>query len=209
MKKFIRKPNILLKQEANIEYANFYENYHKKFKNKFSYLQDNLYLSILDKLFLKKYSFLDVGCGSGISYRLLNNYKDILGVDFSKTMIQLANKKNFKKNIKFEKISYEKFNSKLRFYDAISLSGVYGRYVSWLSSVAVIKKSYKLLKKNGILIISYVPPISLFGSLKSTFFPKSTYLISKNKIVKIFSKYKFSPFLFLETDKAFWIFFKK
>ena len=39
---------------------------------------------------------LDVGCGSGICYRLLNNYKSVLGLDFSKTMIELAEKKTLK-----------------------------------------------------------------------------------------------------------------
>jgi ubiquinone/menaquinone biosynthesis C-methylase UbiE len=88
---------MLLKQEANKAYAEHYKTFHRKFKNTSSYSIGFLYLSILDKIFLKKYNLLDVGCGSGIFYRLLNNYKSILGLDFSKTMIELAEKKTLRK----------------------------------------------------------------------------------------------------------------
>ena len=208
MKQSIIKPNILLKQEANKAYADFYKTFHRKFKNTSSYSVYFLYLSILDKIFLKKYSLLDVGCGSGIFYRLLNNYKSILGLDFSKTMIELAEKKNSKRNIRFENTSYEKFHSNSK-YDAISLSGVYGHYIPWLNSFEVIKKSHELLNKNGILIISYSPPTNLFELLKTIFCPNKTKFIKKDKIVKIFSNYRLLPIIFLSGNNTSWIFFKK
>jgi len=208
MKQSIVKPNMLLKQEANKAYADHYKTFHRKFKNTSSYPIYFLYLLILDKIFLKKYNLLDVGCGSGIFYRLLNNYKSILGLDFSKTMIELAEKKNSKKNIRFENTSYEKFHSNSK-YDAISLVGVYGHYISWLNSFSVIKKSHELLNKNGILIISYSPPTNLFELLKTIFFPNKTKFIKKDKIVKIFSNYRFLPIIFSSGNNMSWIFFKK
>jgi 2-polyprenyl-3-methyl-5-hydroxy-6-metoxy-1,4-benzoquinol methylase len=208
MKQSIIKPNLLLKQEANKAYADHYKTFHRKFKNTSSYPINFLYLLILDKIFLKKYNLLDVGCGSGIFYRLLNNYKSILGLDFSKTMIELAEKKNSKRNIRFENTYYEKFHSNSK-YDAISLVGVYGHYISWLNSFDVIKKSHELLNKNGILIISYSPPTNLFELLKTILFPNKTKCIKKDKIVKIFSNYRFLPIFFSSGNNMSWIFFKK
>lgn len=116
----------------------------------------------------KSKSLLDVGCGSGdLCYQAAKITNKTIGIDFAKGMINIANSKFKKKNLKFfadDFFSY-KLNEK---YECIAANG----FIEYLS-IPDIKKfldiSKYLLKKNGILV---------FGS--------------RNRLFNLFSLNKFS-----------------
>jgi len=87
-------------------------------------------------------NFLDIGCGTGNLVNKVFFYvkKNLSGIDFSKSMIDLANKKKikFKSNIK---------------YDVISANG-FIEYFSKKELILIFSKIKKLLTKNGKIFFS-------------------------------------------------------
>jgi arsenite methyltransferase len=102
---------------------------------------------------------LEIGCGTGSLLKLIANELEngiVEGIDFSKTMISIAKKKN-KKHISkkkaiirlgnFDELQFEK-NS----YDIIcSVNTIY----FWKSPVSTISKASDLLKTNGMMVLGF------------------------------------------------------
>jgi ubiquinone/menaquinone biosynthesis C-methylase UbiE len=102
---------------------------------------------------------LEIGCGTGSLLKLIANELEngiVEGIDFSKTMISIAKKKN-KKHISkkkaiirlgnFDELQFEK-NS----YDKIfSVNTIY----FWKSPVSTISKVSDLLKANGMMVLGF------------------------------------------------------
>ena len=100
-------------------------------------------------------NFLDIGCGTG---NLINKAsffveKNLLGIDFSKSMIDLANKKKVNERVQYECVDIFKFKSNIK-YDVISANG-FVEYFSKKELVLIFLKLRKLLKKkNGKIFFS-------------------------------------------------------
>ncbi len=124
---------------------------------------------IKDQLFFadKRGKILDVGCGSGKYLQILNGWGwDTFGIEINKKAV-LSAKENGIKNIKcgdFEKTLYNK-----NFFDVVNFSQVL-EHTS--SPTQVLKKTAKILKSGGLVVIK-VPNIdSLFFKIfKSYWFP--------------------------------------
>ena len=131
------------------------KNWSKKsdfYKNKvMNTLQErNLYVFKQFKKFKLK-SILDVGCGAGdLSFEASKIATKSLGVDFSKNMIDLANKKFKNKNLNYLNLSIFDFNTNYKF-DCVSANG-FIEYISLNDIKNFLKISSKLLNKNGYLI---------------------------------------------------------
>jgi len=102
---------------------------------------------------------LEIGCGTGSLLKLIANELEngiVEGIDFSKTMISIAKRKNKKQISKkkaiirlgnFDELQFEK-NS----YDKIfSVNTIY----FWRSPVSTISKASDLLKANGMLVLGF------------------------------------------------------
>ena len=131
------------------------KNWSKKsdfYKNKvMNTLQErNLYVFKQFKKFKLK-SILDVGCGVGdLSFEVSKIAKKSLGIDFSKNMIDLANKKFKNKNLSYLNLSIFDFNTNYKF-DCVSANG-FIEYISLNDIKKFLEASSKLLNKNGYLI---------------------------------------------------------
>jgi ubiquinone/menaquinone biosynthesis C-methylase UbiE len=102
---------------------------------------------------------LEIGCGTGsLLKRIANELENgvIEGVDFSKTMISLAKKKNKKHILKKKAIirpgNFDELQFENNSYDKIfSVNTIY----FWRSPVSTISKAFDLLKANGTIVLGF------------------------------------------------------
>nr|NQU92811.1 class I SAM-dependent methyltransferase [Bacteroidota bacterium] len=102
---------------------------------------------------------LEIGCGTGLLLKEIANDLDkgfIEGIDFSKTMVSIARKKN-KKHINNKKViiqvgDFDEFIFKENYYDKIySVNTIY----FWKNPIVTISKIFDLLKPNGMLVLGF------------------------------------------------------
>ena len=112
--------------------------------------QREIFLKLIDKYLKKKKKnyVLDAGCGAGYNSIKLKQYGKVLSIDYSNYAIQLAKKRGVK-NIK--KMNLNKISIKKKF-DLILCSGVL--YHKDIKINAVLKSFSRLLKKDGIVVIT-------------------------------------------------------
>jgi ubiquinone/menaquinone biosynthesis C-methylase UbiE len=130
------------------DYIYLKEDYYNNPKETFKFIYN-----LIKKFYKKKInSILDLGCARGewLYYiKKKTNIKNLIGVDYSRNLINDAKKKLNYYNIKFYLGSAEKIKIKKKF-DIIIASGL----ISYFDSVdKFIKKSLIHLKKNGLFII--------------------------------------------------------
>lgn len=112
----------------------------------------NLLPDINDKV------ILDIGCGAGDQCKLYSKMgaKEVLGIDISRNMINLAKKYNSFENIKYENKAIEDLEISTNQFDIITSSLVF-HYIENFD--IVLDKIYKLLKSGGYLIFSQENPL--------------------------------------------------
>lgn len=110
----------------------------------------NLY--VIDKIRkFKIKSLIDVGCGSGdLAFEASKILDKSVGIDFSKNMINLAEKKFKKKKLQYKNLNFfdYKFNER---FNCVSANG-FIEYLSLDDIKKFIKISNNMLVKNGYLI---------------------------------------------------------
>lgn len=188
------RPDPLKGVEAGYDYGAAYAVTHSDENNTLDYRFGYAWLLMLDQLLVKGYSLLDVGCGTGAYHRLLRNYGRIVGLDFSKEMIGLAN--DFKARNNLVKIDYiasrfENYASDSQF-DIVNLAGTFGWYIPWPGQIDVLARVAQLLKQDGVACFTYVPPRSKFGLLKSLMFPEKTVVLRPTAFNEMLKKSGFS-----------------
>lgn len=99
---------------------------------------------------------LDVGTGTGvlIPYILEAAGRDIaiFAVDYSEKMIENFKKKNFPENVKPFVADIQKTGLEDDYFDRITINSCYPHFDE---KPAVLKELYRILKQDGILIISH------------------------------------------------------
>ena len=135
---------------------------------------------------------LDIATGTGDIAINLSKLKDsqIIGVDISEKMLDVAGDKIRKMNItniKLELSKAEKLKYKNNFFDLISIGYGVRNFEDLING---LKESYRVLKKNGKLII-------LETSVPSNFLIKYLYLIFTSIYVPLIS------FIFTKNIKAY------
>ena len=102
---------------------------------------------------------LEIGCGTGSLLKIIANELEngiVEGIDFSKTMISIAKKKN-KRNISKKKAiirlgNFDELQFKSNSYDKIlSVNTIY----FWKNPVMTISKAFFLLKANGMMVLGF------------------------------------------------------
>lgn len=149
-------------QKQTLQYFDkIYLKWHKRAifnkKNRFDTINErnNFVLNFIKKSRVKK--FLDVGCGSG---ELVNSASKLsvksTGIDFSKKMISLANKKYKENSFRtFEAVDIDKFfKLKNKKYNLISANGFF-EYFSEKKMQYLFNSICKKLEKKGYFIGSF------------------------------------------------------
>lgn len=154
----------------------FYDKYHKKNKNvQLKFISDRNYtyqsLIFLSTRFIKpKSKILDLGCGVGtMSMWLASKGNDVVGLDVSQSAVNLANLS--KKALNLKSVSFIsgdvlKTSFKKSRFDAVVCSEVIEHIKD---DRRLLIKSYSLLKKNGVLLLSTPlesAPLNRWGFLK-------------------------------------------
>lgn len=114
---------------------------------------------ILEKLNINKpINIIDIGCGIGRhSIELAKKGHFITAIDFTKQNISYAKKVRKKsniKNIRFYCSDIRKFKTTKKYDLALCLYDVIGSFPNKADNIAIIKKAYNILNKNGYFILS-------------------------------------------------------
>lgn len=162
-------------------------NYQRKHFNKNVNIPDKTYV---DKLILNDrinfiiseinpdYSVLDLGCGNGHITKSISSYvKKIIGVDFSKESIKLANQKKAGKNIEYIISSIDELPFKNNF-DTVILCEVIEHVEN---PNYLVKKIKQYLVNNGKFIITTPNRKRIFNRLR-VFFNKEESLVSESHV---------------------------
>jgi len=167
-------------RQASQRYADHWARSHVAPPDEVAYRVGYADLLALDSL-LTDYRLLDVGCGTGGYLRLAKNAREIVGVDFSETMIAKARELG-PANATFACCRYENYTSD-RLFDAVRLGGVVGWYAPWPGNADALRRARALLVRDGIVVATYVPPRNLLQWLKSLLFPRRTVVISRRRFL--------------------------
>jgi ubiquinone/menaquinone biosynthesis C-methylase UbiE len=93
---------------------------------------------------------LDLGCGTGISTQVWNDFADkIIGVEPSKEMIAVASKKNSSSQVEFINGYSNEIPLPSNSLDVIACSQSF----HWMEPKSTLKEIDRLLVKNGVLVI--------------------------------------------------------
>lgn len=184
-------------KEAGCTYARLYENSHATHNDSPMYRLGYAWYLLLDRILPNSYSLLDVGCGTGGYHRLLKNSGKIVGLDFSREMIAVANEFRIRNNVMNAEYCAQKFEDyqTTSTFDVVSLVGVYGSYVPWHGREDILSSTRSLLNPNGIACFSYVPPRSLTGLVKSALFRRKTVNLRKSTFHRMLTSAGFSPLI--------------
>lgn len=113
---------------------------------------------------------LDMGCGPGTFSRLLKKrgFK-VCAVDFSKDMIEIAKEKSQGLNIEYKASSIYHLPYNNNYFDKVICLGV---FQTVNEPVRAIKEIRRVLKNDGLLVITTLNKFSLFSLLKVKKQPK-------------------------------------
>ena len=118
-----------------------------------------------------------------------------MGIDPIPEMISAADR--FKEefsvhNSLYACMTFEEFEA-IEKLDAIRLTGVYGWYQSWYVNVGILAKAFRLLNPTGIVVLSYVPPISPIMVAKAMLAKARTVVIFRRRFLAMVRASGFIP----------------
>ncbi len=137
----------------------------------------------------KNSKILDAGCGTGNLLKILET-KDralkLYGVDISKEMLKIARKKLKNTKIKLEAV--EKISFKKNYFDYIFSIDAFHHYYN---HDLVMRNFYRILKKNGYLIIVDFSFGIFFNKIFSKIEPGNNKMHTAIEFKELFKEYKF------------------
>lgn len=207
---------IMYRQQLQTKF--FFEKDAKNWQKKSDIKKNRLLNTIQERNFfvikkikdLKINSLIDVGCGTGdLSFEASKIIQDSTGIDFSKNMIKLAQKKFKRKNLNFFNKNFFELNPNQNF-DCLSANG-FIEYLSLKDINKFLKISKKIVKRNKFII---------FGTRNRLFNLFSLNKFSHNEFKKpsfkkfyeesiALNNFKFKDFIKLKKNKFEEVLFKQ
>jgi len=115
-------------------------------------LRDKLLKKLLDKHIEDRMDILDLGCGVGrICKYLSKRAKNVVGIDYSQPLIDIARKETSQKNVKYYCTNTSDFDIKNKF-DVVVICGLFN-YLNDDTLLKTIDGAYKHLRVGGALLI--------------------------------------------------------
>ncbi|MDE2165874.1 MAG: class I SAM-dependent methyltransferase [Alphaproteobacteria bacterium] len=184
------KPDPVRGVDASPEYAEGYARTHI-IPQTFEYRLGYIWLLVIDSL-LKDYVLLDVGCGTAGYHRLARNCKRIVGLDYSKTMIERGRVLLSELGLKSTEMICGTFEGYLptEQFDAVNLVGSIGRYTPWPGNEAALEKVRIILRPGGMASFAFVRPRTVFQFLKAILFPRRTVVIRETRFKRMIQRAK-------------------
>jgi SAM-dependent methyltransferase len=195
--------------EASAQYAEHYAASHRV-PPSWDYKQEYIHLVMIDAL-LSDYVLLHVGCGTGGFFRLARNHKKIIGLDFSKAMIDKARDLAKELGLKRVEFVYKKFEDydPSESFDAVNLAGAIGWYVPWIGKDAILAKTHAMLKPGGLAVLSFVKPRGWLQLLKAVLFPGKTVLIREPRFFGMIQKAGFERLFSIDVGRNVYVFCRR
>ena len=132
---------------------------------------------------------LDAGCGTGNLLRYLEDYKkklNLYGIDISKEMLEIAREKLEKSKLYLQ--SAEKLKFEDNFFNYIFSTDAFHHYYN---PDKVMKNFYRILKKNGKLLVADFNFGGFFNKLFHMIEPGNNQTYSPLEFRKLFKKHGF------------------
>jgi|SRR3989344_4444079 len=134
-----------------------------------------------------KSRILDAGCGTGNLLALLEGYNlKLYGIDTSKEMLKIAKKKLRNSNLRLAQIENLKFKKK--YFDYIFSIDAFHHYSD---KEEAMETFYRILKKNGKLIIVDVTFGRLLNKTLKKLEPGNSGIYTKSEMENIFKQHNF------------------
>lgn len=161
---------------------------HLRFEEKGKNANDLIEIPNFKKIMpdVKDKTILDLGCGYGIMDKYYKELgaKEILGIDISSHMIEIANKEYKLDGIEYMVMPMEEISNLDKKFDIV-MSSLAFHYVE--NYEKLIKDIYNLLNDNGVLVFSIEHPMTT--CFKPTKNIKKSHIEFDNKYYGLFSDY--------------------
>ena len=165
--------------------AKYYDNWLVKVLSKYEYKKIFKYIKIKDNL-----KILDAGCGTGNLLVNLNkkakNLK-LYGIDISEEMLKVAERK-LENKVKLQLMPVEKIKFKENSFDYVFSTETFHHFSDSKKSIG---NFYKILKRNGKLIVLDFDFGFFLNKLFHFIEPGNNKMHSKKEFRKLFKQYKF------------------
>jgi 2-polyprenyl-3-methyl-5-hydroxy-6-metoxy-1,4-benzoquinol methylase len=183
----MKRPDPVARTEADKGYADHYARSHEDVDPDPSYRLKYCEIAMLDAFLDEGYALLDVGCGTAGYHKLLRRHGSVVGLDFSRSMIdaaiELAQRQGMRDAI-YLAGRFEDYEPDRKF-DGISFAGIYGWYRSWRGAQDIMNRLAAMLNPGGLVILSHVPPRGAAGTLKSWAMGGRTVLLPESEFSKM------------------------
>ena len=188
------------------EYAEIYAESHRGIPD-VDYFAGYADLLLLDRI-LSQYRLLDVGCGTGGYLRHLTQARAIVAIDSRAVIVDKARSEFSLPHVEFRCAAFEAFSAEEPF-DAIRLSGTIGWYTPWRGNEWALERAVGLLNRDGILVLSYLPPRKPLHWLKMLVAPKRTVVISGAQVTALAAAVGLRHLISIAHPNGVWALFAK
>lgn len=189
----------LNEHKKTLEFWENIKDYEKEIVSVFK--NDNILIEELKNIKNKeKKSILDLGCGSGNSFKYIKDFKEIHVIDYSENMLNIAKNNNYK-NIIYHKKNLLDFNLNLKFDVIIAIMSIFPQdYTEFTKIIENIKKHLKKKSVLYIVVQSFETATLYFQILSKNMFEKGEKPeIILNKINQEVKNRNYNPFGYLKT----------
>ena len=142
----------------------------RKYESSAAFLERfQVWTSLFDRYVTPADQVMDLGCGSGIfSNYLAERGCQVIGIDGSATMIDLCNQKKTSTNVRYVRQSLPLTDPVMYYQQDVIIMSSLLEYIA--DTESLLQQVWKLLKPNGLLIVSIPNSLSIYRRVESILF---------------------------------------
>lgn len=194
-------------REASLHYAEAWLATHRAIADPVAYRAGYADMLLIDAM-LSGYRMLDVGCGTGGYLTLARNAAHVTAIDFSRTMIDAAQKLGLA-SVRFQCCRFEDFDAGGDRFDVVRMGGVVGWYQPWIGHEDMLVRARDLAVPGGIIIATYVPPANPVQYAKALLLRGRTVVTTEGTFRRIVAAARLAPLVSIRSQHAILAFLRK